>query len=180
MKFDFDALREGKITYAALISDISYKDLYSLTDELFDNVQSAIAGITDAAVTFVPQDPKSNESDERGWTLSHVVNHFTASLEEGAASSAMLARGVQIEGRLRYESPWETTQTVSQLQERLNESRRISRAFLDAWPTTPHLDVAIDRIPFLGPLNAIGAYMIGIFHGQMHLDQIRDIVSQVQ
>jgi|SRR6185312_5462084 len=180
MKFDFDALREGKITYAAVVSDISYKDLHSFTNELFDNIQSAIAGITDAAVTFVPQDPKSNESDERGWTLSHVVNHFTASLEEGAASGALLARGVQFEGRLHYEYPWETVQTVQQLQERLNESRRMSLAFLDAWPTTPHLDVAINRIPFLGPLNAIGAYMLGIFHGQMHLDQIREIVSQVR
>jgi hypothetical protein len=92
----------------------------------------------------------------------------------------MLARGVKVEGRLRYETPWESIQTVQQLHDRLAESQRMCNAFLAAWPDKPFLDVTVTRIPFLGQINAVQAYMLGIIHAQAHFEQLRDIVSQAQ
>ncbi|HLG75628.1 MAG TPA: DinB family protein [Ktedonobacteraceae bacterium] len=175
---DFAALRSGQKTYAEIIRGVSYQDLFQITSEFFDTIQTSIAPATDADVTFVPNDPDARETEGVGWTLGHVVAHFTASLEESAALAAMLARGVTVEGRLRYETPWETIQTVQQVQSRLAESRRMSEAFLNAWPETPHLDVTVTRVPTFGPLNAIGAYLLGILHGQAHVEQVREIMRQ--
>jgi hypothetical protein len=54
------------------------------------------------------------------------------------------------------------------------------RAFLDVWPDSPHLDLTITRIPHIGPMNAIGYYLLGILHGQSHLDQLREIMRQAK
>lgn len=178
MAFDFSAIRDGKMTYADLVNGISLQDLRQQTRELFDTISSIIAGATDATVTFVPNDPQAAEGDERGWTLGHVLVHLTASLEEGAATSATLARGVAVEQRLRYEVPWENVTTIKQVQDRLQESLRMCNAFLDTWPTQPDFSITVVRVPFFGPMNAIGAYMLGVFHGQMHLEQLQEIMRQ--
>ncbi len=180
LNFDFTALREGKITFADVVKDVKYSDLRAQTDEFFNTIQSIIAGTTDADVTFLPQDPETQEANGLGWPMSHIIVHLTATIEESAAVAAMLARGVTVEGRLRYETPWESIQTAAQLQARLKESQRMCHAFLDAWPDAPHLDVTIIRVPALGPLNAIAMYMLGIFHGQTHFNQLRNTVQQAK
>ena len=179
---DFAAIRAGKVTFAETVSQIGYRDLRSHTDEAFEAVRVSISSATDAAVTFVPHDPQAKEDDERGWTLAHVIAHLTAVLEAAAAVASVLARGVQIPGEMRlfYETPWEEIQTIEQVQARLAESQRISNAYLAAWPEQPHLDLTVTRSTFIGPLNAIGAYMFAIGHVYTHCPQLKEVVQQAQ
>ena len=178
MKIDLTAVRTGQASYADLVRDIRHADLYRMTDELFDALESILAGATDAAVLFVPRDAAATDRSEQGWTLSHILTHLTATLEDCAAIAAMLARGVLPGGRLRYEVPWEELFTLQKVRGRIQESRRMCRAFLDAWPDEPHLDVTITPIPTFGPMNAVGFYALGVAHGQGHLDQLRETSSQ--
>lgn len=177
---NLEAFRAGQLSYADMTGKISYADLHQITDELFETINAIVADATDAAVVFEPKDSALTNEDEHGWTLGHVIVHFTASLEETAALSSTLARGIAVEGRSRYETPWETIKTAQQVQERLKESYRMCRAFLEAWPTTPHLDLTVVRIPRFGPMNAIGLYILGTMHGIAHLDQLREIMQQVK
>jgi len=149
-----------------------------MTNGLFDTLESILVRATDAAVLFVPRDLAASDQSEQGWTLSHVVAHLTATLEEAATVAALLARGVQVEERLRSETPWRELSTLRMVQERLQESRRTCQAFLDAWPDNPHLDVTRTLLPLFGPMNAIGFYILGIAHGQEHLDQLRETIRQ--
>ncbi len=178
MNIDLEPVYTGQVSYADITRNIRHADLYKMTNELFDELESILVKATDTAVLFVPRDPAASDQSEQGWTLSHIVAHLTATLEEAAASAAMLARGVQIEERLRYETPWQQLSTLQMVQARLQESHRICRAFLAAWPDEPHLNITRTLIPLLGPLNAIGLYVLGIAHGQGHLDQLRDTVRQ--
>lgn len=190
MKPDFAAVREGRLTYADAVRDLDRDGLRALTDDLYDEVGAIVAPATDADVIFEPVDPDANDtfgaSEEANlaWTLAHVVVHLTASAEESAALASQLARGIPVQqgeaGRSRHETPWETVTTAAQVQERLAESRRICRAFRDAWPDRPHLDVTYTAIPRLGPLNAVGRYTLGLFHGDSHLGQLREIMRQAK
>ena len=196
---------EGETSYADVVRDVRPVDLRMKTEQFFDAVQSIIVEATDAAVMLVPNDPhassepetameiveakkgrwaqsspETSEGAKLGWTLGHVVAHVTAILEDGMACAAMLARGAEFNGRLLYEVPWESMTTAEQVQARVRESRRICLALLDAWPDRPHLETTAIRIPEIGPLNAIGIGMSGIFHGPMHLDQLREIIRQAK
>lgn len=178
MKIDLDAVYTGQVSYAEMMREVQHADLYRMTDELFDALESILAQATDAAVLFVPRDPAASDHSEQGWTLSHVVTHLTATLEEAAVTAAMLARGVQVEERLRSETPWQKLSTLPMVQARLQESHRTCRAFLDVWPDIPHLNVTMTLIPLLGPIDAVGVCALGIAHGQGHLDQLRETVRQ--
>ena len=178
MNIDLDAVYAGQVTYADLIRDVQHADLYRMTDELFDALESILAQATDAAVLFVPCDPAASDHSEQGWPLSHIITHLTATLEEAAATAAMLARGIQVEERLRSEVPWQNLSTLQRVQARLQESRRTCRAFLDVWPDKPHLNVTMTLIPLLGPIDTVGVYALGIAHGQGHLNQLRETVRQ--
>jgi len=180
MKIDTSAIFSGKISFADATRDVKHADLYSMVNEIFDEIDSLLASASDAAVAFVSHDQAAIDQGEQGWTIGHVVAHMTASLEEATAAGAMLARGVELEGRLRYEVPWEELSTIQKVQARLQESRRMNRAFLDAWPDEPHLDITITRIPRLGPMNAIATSALGIGHGQTHLEQLREILRQYE
>ncbi|GLV54798.1 hypothetical protein KDH_16450 [Dictyobacter sp. S3.2.2.5] len=179
LQIDLATLRAGTASYTDLTSAISHADLRTETSELFNNIQTIIANATDAAVTLVPEDSQAGEG-EHGWTLGHVIAHLTASLEEQATTSALLARGFTLEQRFHTETPWESITTVEQLQARLRECNRLCNAYLDAWPDNPDLSATVTRIPFIGPMNAIGCYVLGILHGQMHYDQLKEIMRQAR
>lgn len=178
MNIDLGPVRAGQISYADLIRDVRPADLYTMIDELFDALESILTQATPATVLFMPRDPGASDQSEQGWTLGHVVTHLTATLEDAAATAAMLARGVEVKERLRYETPWQNMATLQMVQARLQESHRICRAFLNVWPDEPHLNVTMTLIPLFGPMNAIGFYVLGIAHGQGHLDQLREIIQQ--
>ena len=178
MLVDFAAIRSGQVSYADAVRTLHLADLRRGLDEFFADLESALVPATDATVFFVPRDPEASDQSEQGWTLNRLVTHCTATLEGSAAGAAMLARGVQVEGQLRYETPWESLSTLREVQARLRESQRMCRAFLNAWPDEPHLDLTVTPIPALGPMNAIGLSAAGIAHAQQHLDQVSEVVRQ--
>ncbi len=178
LKLDAGAIFSGKQSYAEAVREVSYNDLYTHTDEIYNEIAAIIADADDAAATFVPRDPASEGGEGQGWTLGHVIAHLTATCEGAAAGAAVMARGVILEQRLRYEVDWETITSGEQVQERLRESHRMCRAFLDAWPSVAHLEIEATPIPQLGPMNAIGSYVLGLLHAQMHLGQLREIMRQ--
>ncbi len=180
MDWDIRAAFSGQRTFGDVFAGVEKRDLVALAEELYAQLQAMVAGVPDAGVTFVPQDPALADPSEAGWTLGHVVVHATATTEESAARAAMLARGVPTDVRLRYEVPWETVQTLAQVTARIEESLRMCRGFLQAWSDAPHLDVEITPFPHGGPLNAIALQGIGLVHLQAHLGQLREIVRQAQ
>ncbi|HEY0737061.1 MAG TPA: DinB family protein [Herpetosiphonaceae bacterium] len=184
---DYSGIGTGQTTLADLAQDLTVDDLRKLSDEMVDTILSIIEDATDADVVFEPQDPAANDTfsaspDEANiaWTLGHVVVHTTASSEEGAALASSLARGVPVEGRSRYETLWTTVTTIEQVRERLEESRRIRNAFFNTWPSQPHLDVTSTPIPRFGPMDARARFLLGLFHEDSHLEQLREIMRQAR
>lgn len=181
---DFSSLKNHTKSFAELVSGLTKADLYQLTDEMIDTMQEIIADAVDADVVFVPDDPNANdtfgkpEEANLSWTLGHVIVHVTASSEEAAALALVLARGLPVEGRSRYEVYWETVTTIAQARQRLEESRRMRKAMLDAWPDEPHLEVTYAPFARLGEINAIGRFILGLAHDTDHLGQLREIMRQ--
>src|SRR5260370_28203627 len=166
MNIDLGAVYARQVSYADLMRNVRHADLYEMTDELFDVIELLLAGSTDAAVLFVPHDPAASDQSEQGWTLSHIIAHLTATLEEVATIAMLLARSVQVEERLRSETPWQKLSTFQMVHARLQESRRTCRAFLDACPDKPHLDVTRTMMPLFGPMAATGFYAFASAHTQ--------------
>ncbi len=183
---DFTVIKNGTTSLTAMVANLTKADLYALTDEMIDTMQSITADAIDEDVAFVPVDPKANdpfgkpEENELAWTLGHVVVHATASSEEAAALALTLARGIVVEGRSRYETPWETVTHSAQIHQRLEESRKMRKAMLDGWPEQPQLDVTYTPFPRLGPINATGRFIMGLYHDTDHLDQLREIMRQAR
>jgi len=172
---------------ADLAAGLTVDDLRDLTNEMVDTMLDLIAHCRDEDVTFVPHDPQANDPYAMDtaevnlpWTLGHVIVHATASSEESAFLAAELARGVEYHGRSRYEVPWESVTTIQQCRDRLEESRRMRLALLDAWPDEPHLDNVCQPRPG-GPLiNALTRFVSGLRHDDSHLGQIAEIVRQAR
>ena len=185
---DFTPVRNKALTISDLANGLTVANLHQLTDDMVDTVLALIADATDADVTFQPVDPEANdrfaatpEEVNLAWTLGHVIVHGSASSEEAAALSTELARGVEIKGRSRSETPWQTVHTVAQLRSRLAESRRIRHAFLDAWPDQPNPTLSFTASwPGATPVNATGRFIQGLMHEDSHLEQIRDIMRQAR
>ncbi len=166
--------------------DLTKADLRNLTNEMIDTMLSIIADATDEEVIFVQQDPNADDPfgipEERNlvWTLGHVAVHTTASSEESAALALTLARGLVPEGRSRYEVPWREVQTIAQVRHRFEESRRMRLAMLDAWPDEPHFEVTYTPSPRFGPYNTISRFLMGLYHDDDHLGQLREIMRQAR
>jgi hypothetical protein len=185
---DFNKIRNKELTLAELCQDLSVDDLRRLTDEMIDAQLNLIAVATDADVVFTPEDPDAQDRYAESeaevnlpWSLGHVIVHVTASSEESAAQAANLARGVKIEGRMRYEVPWEMVTRMDQLRQRLEESRRIRQAFLNTWPDVPHLEnTYTPNYPKARPRNPIMQFVGGLAHDDAHLGQIAEILRQAR
>jgi hypothetical protein len=148
---------------------------------------SAIEDATDPDVVMVPDDPEANDTfasntEDVGlsWTLGHVVVHTTASSEESAALALTLARGLPVEGRSRYEVPWEQARTVAFIRHRIEESLRMRLAMLAAWPDGPDLDNFYAPYEGRPPMNALGRFIGGLAHDDSHLEQLRKIMVQAR
>jgi tRNA U34 5-methylaminomethyl-2-thiouridine-forming methyltransferase MnmC len=185
---DFSPVRDKKKTLAELAEGLTVTHLHRLTDEMVDTQLHLIEETVDDDVVFVPVDPQAEDpyADDQAnfnlaWTLGHVIVHITASGEEAAAQASELARGIRVQGRSRYEIPWETIHTAAQLRSRLEESRRMRHAFLNAWPDEPHLETTYTPdYPGAKPRNAIIRFLSGLGHDDAHLDQIKEIMRQSQ
>jgi hypothetical protein len=159
------------------VAHVQHGDLSGLTTELYDRLDALTAGLTDAQVVFVAEDPAQDE--EPGWNMAHVILHITASAEEGMALGSSLARNVEFAGRSRYEPDWETITTADQLTRRLAESRRMALAYLETWPDEPFLDNTYEH-DFFGPMNAMSHAILGLWHGAHQLPQVEEIARQAR
>ncbi len=179
---DFSGVKSRTATFADITKDLTKTDLHRLTDEMIDTQLSIISDAIDADAVLVPVDANANdtfgkpEDKDLAWTLGHVVVHVTASSEEAAAISSVLARGLTMDDRSRYETPWETVTTAAQLRQRLEESRRQRHAFLETWPDQPDLETTQIR-PY-GTFNAVSRFVAGLYHDTDHLEQLREIMHQ--
>ncbi|NDJ86468.1 MAG: DinB family protein [Chloroflexi bacterium] len=189
MPIDFAVLEKGEVALLEFSNQFTVEDMRLATNASVDYLLGYIRPASDAAVAFIPEDPVADDpyavEGERtiGWSLAHLVLHVTASSEEGAAFSSILARGIPIGGRLRYEPDWKTFTTRDQCLTRLEESRRMRLAYLDTWPDNPHLDV-FRRLPKESPwhqqVNAKAAFILGLRHEVNHYAQFADVAAQAR
>ncbi|MCY3799045.1 MAG: DinB family protein [Chloroflexi bacterium] len=189
---DFSPMRDGEVTYLeyAARADISAEELKALSDESVDFLLGLLDGLADADIVFDPEDPDADDpfavegEEEIGWNFGHLIAHVTASSEEGAALSSLLARGVPAAERPRYETPWRDIKTVAQVRQRLEESRRMRNAYLKTWPDAPLLDVCrvvSERFTAkFGEMNAPAAFLFGLSHEVGHYEQIEEVKRQAQ
>lgn len=187
---DFTPMREGELSFMdyATRENIEPADLRVLSDESIDYLLSQLDGLTDADIVFAPEDPDASDpfavegEEEIGWNFGHLIAHVTASSEEGAALSSLLARGVPAAERPRYETPWRDMQTVAQVRQRLEESRRMRNAYLETWPQAPLLDTVRDIserfTARFGQMNAPAAFLFGLSHEVGHYAQIAEVRRQ--
>jgi small ligand-binding sensory domain FIST len=184
---DFGPLHRREASVQELSAGLDHSDLARLTNEMCDLQLASIAQAVDADVVMVPDDSEANDKfaarpEDVGlsWTLGHVVVHTTASSEESAALALVLARGLTVETRSRYEVPWESARTVAFIRNRIQESRRMRLAMLAAWPDDPHLDNFYAPYEGRPPMNAMGRFISGLAHDDSHLEQMRKIVGQAR
>jgi hypothetical protein len=189
MIIDFTPLKKGG-KVLDLAAQYSLTEMRAASEESLAIIHDIIADLDDAAVTFDPEDPEANDphavpgEEHIGWNLAHLIAHVTASTEEWAAYSSILARGITYpaDPRLRYETPWREITTRAQCIQRLEESRRIRNAYLDTWPDKPHLDVYRELSPRfvarLGEFNAPACFLFGLSHEFGHHDQMREVRRQ--
>ena len=180
--FDFAPFRTTEQSMLDLTKHLTLADLRGYTNAMADTVREIIATATDEDVVFLPDDPSARDivTDETdAWTLGHVIVHITASSEESAALALMLARNaaIPVDVRSRYETYWETIKTIGQVIDRVEDSRRICLAMLDAWPNPPHLDAMVDSAR-VGKINAVVRFMLGLKHADDHIAQLREIMQQ--
>jgi DinB superfamily len=184
---DFSPVHRGEKTSQQLAAELTTEDLANLTREMCDLQLEAIRDAVDDDVDFVPDDPEANDTfaakpEDVGisWTLGHVVVHTTASAEESAALALTLARGLAVDGRSRYEVPWEGVRTAAYIRGRIEQSRRMRLAMLAAWPDQPHLDNFYSASEGRPPMNALGRFLSGLTHDASHLEQLRKIMVQAR
>jgi hypothetical protein len=189
MHIDFTAVDAREKKLADLAKCVTRDDLYIASNESIDRLLALIEALSDADITFVPSDagaddPYAIQGEEHiGWSLAHLVAHVTASSEEGAAFSSILARGYPLSERPRYETPWKEITTRDQCIQRLEESRRIRNGYLATWPDVPHLDVYRAGMSgrfeeYTGKLNAIGCFLLGLRHEIGHFPQFEEVMGQ--
>lgn len=189
MLIDFGPVRNSETKMLEFSQHFSLEDLREATKSYIDTIRDIMSNVNNAQLVYVPVDENASDSfatnaDEANipWTLAHVLVHMLASSEEGAAVSSVLARGVEFEGRLRYETPWQNVTIMSQVWQRIEESRHMRMAYLDTWPKHPNLDnmrkMSDGFIERFGQLNATASYLFSLMHEDDHINQLRQIKTQ--
>jgi hypothetical protein len=192
MVIDLSPVQNGEIKLLEYARSFTVADLRETTNHSLDLIRQLIEGKADAQVVFLPHDPLANDPHAKpgeehiGWSLAHLVAHVTASSEEWATYSSVLARGIHYpaEPRLRYETEWTHITTTDQTLQRLEESRRIRLAYLAAWPDQPDLAMLRGLSPRyvekFGEMNAPAAFLFGLMHEVGHHDQFREVARQAE
>lgn len=191
LAIDYSKVKAGEEKIADLAQRVSKADLRAATNQSIDYLLDLTRSLSDEQIIFEPHDPDANdpyaateEEKNISWTFAHLIAHVSASSEEGAAFSSLLARGIVITERPRYETPWREITTQAACIQRLEESRRMRLAYLDTWPDTPFLDVyraqserSIERV---GKLNAPASFLYALSHEVGHYAQIKDVARQAR
>lgn len=181
---DYGSVFSGERRIGDLSADVSLNDLKTATDSQIGQMLSLVIELSDAQVCFIAADATAEGGI--GWNVAHLIAHVTASSEENAAISSILARGIEypFEPRLRSESDWELITTTAACIQRLEESRRIRQSYLNAWPDQARLDT-LRTLPGgfaerVGPMNAVGSTLLGLIHEAGQLPQLHDIIAQAK
>ena len=183
---DLSPLLDRSQSFAQFATNVTKDDLYTSTNAVIERMVALVQAADDPDITFVPEDPEANdpgaatEEQHVGWTAGHIVAHTTAGGEEGAAHALDLARGIEPQGRSRNEVSWHEIDSVAKAVQRIQESRRMRLAMLDAWPDEPHMETTQTIVPQLGPMNATARYLLGLVHEFGHLEQLRDALEQAR
>jgi hypothetical protein len=187
---DFTAVVNREQKPIDLAAQHTLDDLRRATNESIDYLLEILQDLNDDDVTFDPDDPNADDpyavagEESIGWSLAHLVAHVTATCEEWAAYSSLLARGIAYpaDPRLRFETPWREITTQAQCVQRLEESRRMRLAYLDTWPDEPNYDTYRELSPRfierVGPMNAPASFLFGLSHEIGHYEQFEDVRKQ--
>lgn len=189
MSIDFTPIRDRTQKAIPFAAQYSLDDIRKAAIESVEFMLDTIAGLDDADVTFVPEDPEANdpyaapEEQNIGWTLAHLIVHVTASTEEYFSVASVIARGIDYpkEPRLRYETHWKTVTTKAACEQRLRESLRMRLSYLDTFP-----DVILDGrwerserfLELFGEVDAKAAALFGLNHETGHQSQMREVRRQ--
>ena len=184
---DFSAVQRGELNVGELATRVTLPELIAATNEQIDAFVALVHDLSDREVTFIAKDSTAQDptgAAAEGWNVAHVIAHFTATSEENAAISSILARGIPypFEPRLRSEVEWTRLTTATGCLQRLEESRRIQLSYLNAWPDMPNVDTE-RTLPEafaarVGKINAVGAVLLGLLHGDGHRAHIQEITAQ--
>ncbi len=192
MLIDFSPVHHNEVKMLEFSKPFTVADLKAATNASLDTMLDIITDMHDEQVIFLPSDPEADDphavpgEENIGWSLAHLIVHVTASSEEWAAYSSILARGIvyPAEPRLRYETSWHTVTSRAQCFQRIEESRRIRLSYLAAWPDEPHLEVLRQLSPRYveryGEMNATAAFLFGLMHEVGHHDQFREAARQAR
>ncbi len=175
---DVATVLAGRTTIEDYAEGITARDLPELTVETFDFLTDVAGRASQADIDFSPADVSAADGSETGWRLAHILCHVTAAIEESAALGSTLARGVEVTGRSRSETPWASIRDPERLRQRVTESRRMTMAFLQTWPDEPDLMTTDTPVPRFGPLNAIHQHLLGLIHAESHRAQLLDVLRQ--
>jgi hypothetical protein len=188
MLIDFQPVFKRKILLLDFAMKYCPEDLRAATCSYVDTTLQIIRSVPSAVLFQIPEDPEaddpyaSEKERHQGWSLAHLVLHVTASFEEGAAFSSLLARGIVTGGRLRYEQDWHLVNTSAEVIRRLEECRRIGLAYLDTWPDQPHLEtfrIMPEKLNWM-KVNAPTAFLNGLMHWHKHLEQFKKVADHIK
>lgn len=189
MPIDFTPIRERTQKAIPFAAQFSLEEIRAAAVESIDFMLDILDGLSDADVTFVPDDPDANDPhavpDEVsvGWNIAHIIVHVTASTEEYVSTAAVIARGINYprEPRLRYETHWKSVVSVAQCEQRLRESLRMRLAALDSFPDEilPGRWERSERfLEIFGEVDAKAAYLLGLNHETGHRVQLVEAKRQ--
>lgn len=190
MLIDYSPLTNNEIKLIDFAAQFTVDQLRQIAAAQADFLLEMVRDLTDADVVFDPVDEKAHDpfakdgEEHIGWSLTHLTAHVTASTEEWVTYSSILARGVPYpaEPRLRFETDWKAITTQAQTVQRLEESKRMRLAYLEAWPDQPDLETRRELSPrFIerfGEFNAAACFLFGLYHEWQHFEQFKDVRRQ--
>ncbi len=186
MLINFQPVYNKEKTLGDLASQYSNADLHAALNSYVDFTIQIINSVSDEQALYIPPDPDANDpyatteaEHHVGWSLVHLVMHVTASAEEAAAFSSILARGIAIGGRLRSERDWRQVTTCAEAVARLEECRRMCLAYLGTWPDQPDLTtvrIMPENMSWMKP-NAPIQFLAGLMHWQAHVEQFQQVAE---
>lgn len=188
MLIDFEPVIQRQRTLFDFANRFGPPELKDMIAGYVAFTRQVIEGVNDEQLLQIPEDLQADdpfaaaEEDRHiGWSLAHLVLHVTASAEEGAAFSSILARGITIGGRLRYEDDWRQVRSRAEVLERLEECQRMCLAYLETWPARPHLETLRILSGKLSGMkvNALTSYVWGLYHWHQHVEQFKKVAEQV-
>jgi len=189
MLIDFQPVFNKEKTLIDLANEYGHAELGDALSSYVDFTLQIINGVSDEQATSIPldlhaDDPHATTEADRhlGWSLIHLVMHVTATAEEAAAFSSILARGIAIGGRLRSERNWREVTTCAETVARLEECRRMCLAYLATWPDRPDLStvrIMPENLNWMRP-NAPISFLAGLMHWHKHIEQFRQVAEQAR